>query len=868
LSWLKKFRSRVEDKIVLLVLLCAVLPMAALSFLAMREIESQTLRLAESQLRDLTKSYALDLLDKLDDAAQEMRYLNLGGTTEPGSAVVTGFQRLEISRNLERSELSRSRDSLQLLLQDKSHLLQGKVPFKRLLDELGHLPFGVRRCVSIDTVSVSCAGPEPQGDYLEAHWELPLSSMYETDFRLSVSSKQQMDAALDHVSLVSQILPPVILLVTATIAWMLIGFIRRRVAPLSELRSATRSIQKGDYTTRVNIDTGDEFEELGGAFNMMTSQMGRSSEKANALSEIDRLILSAAPLIEVIEYALLIAGRHYRSKCYVYLWREHPKQGELYEIKDGEVQSVELGLIPPPGIDRSDCGHMDALSVLLDERLVKSYAIRIDGSVSGELFTTRIDDRIDTTFSTLSELADRISVAATNSSRERALYRQANYDALTGLLNRQAFTDRLGQVIEAARRREIQGALLFLDLDRFKQVNDTEGHIVGDELLRTIAERLTDTLRASDIVARLGGDEFAVLVPEYASDAELTAVCRRVIDVTNAPISINRVWHQVDVSVGVSVFPRDGMDPGSLLTKADVAMYQAKSQAGSSFAYFDQSLNAITERRALVESQLRTALLDGHLKLHFQPKLELATMSVQGLEGLIRWESGSGIAYNPSDFIPIAEETGLIHQFTDLLVAESSRCLSLCRTENLGIERIAINISTRQFAKKGFAASFLAAVERNGLSPSQLEIEITESLFFADAAHVSEELARLRTAGVYIALDDFGTGYSSLNMLRALPLNSVKIDRSFIAPLMDSPEAQHFAQKIVEMAAALNLSVIAEGVEDWQEVALLEKLGCESIQGFVLSPAVPTDELVVLLKQYQAKGIQQEKVAAIPLVPR
>jgi EAL domain-containing protein (putative c-di-GMP-specific phosphodiesterase class I) len=305
-------------------------------------------------------------------------------------------------------------------------------------------------------------------------------------------------------------------------------------------------------------------------------------------------------------------------------------------------------------------------------------------------------------------------------------------------------------------------------------------------------------------------------------------------------------------------------------------MYQAKAQAGSCFAYFDQSLNATTERRALIESQLRTALLDGHLKLYFQPKLELATMSVRGLEGLIRWENSTGIAYAPADFIPIAEETGLIHQFTDLLVAESSRCLSLCRTENLGVERIAINISTRQFSKEGFAASFLAAVERNGLSPSQLEIEITESLFIADAAHVSEELARLRAAGVYIALDDFGTGYSSLNMLRALPLNSVKIDRSFIAPLMDSPEAQNFAQKIIEMAAALNLSVTAEGVEDWWEVAVLEKLGCESIQGFVLSPAVPLNELVDLLKRYQAEGIRtdapavtrREQAAAIPLIPR
>ena len=355
-------------------------------------------------------------------------------------------------------------------------------------------------------------------------------------------------------------------------------------------------------------------------------------------------------------------------------------------------------------------------------------------------------------------------------------------------------------------------------------------------------------MRTTDVVARLGGDEFAIIFPEFKDQAELTMLCERLLESVCQPFEVDAFNHPVDVSVGVSIFPDDGVDAGTLLMKADVAMYKAKEHKGSAYAFFDDSLNEATERRVRIEARLRSVIDAGRLKLHFQPKLNLLSGRVEQVEGLIRWPQDDEDPLSPSEFIPVAEDTGLIQSFTRLLLDQSAQCLKASDAQQLGLRRVAINISSQQFSRPGFADHFLEELVRCDLAANRLELELTESVFIDDADRIVAELEKLRAAGVHVALDDFGTGYSSLNLLRTLPLDAIKIDRSFITPLATSAEARSVTQKIVEIARILKLEVVAEGVEDSSELELLRELECDLVQGFFLSEALPPAELMSFLE--------------------
>ena len=869
-GWPKSFNTmrrlsgkKVESRIILLVTLMALLPVILTSMLAVREIEERTLVLAQDQLRESAKTYALSLFDHLEHAAWQMRLLELGDLGPGESSYIGDLRVATANGSSERSLLSGDENGLELALVREEGLLVGTLLMDALFSGLGHVPAGVERCVFFESKSWRCEGSleisQAGSDrILHTEWTLPLASVYETDVQMSVVMRQSAASALRHVALVSQLMPLAMLLIVVLAAWMLIYMIRRRMAPLTALEAATRSIQDGEYGTEVAIRTGDEFERLGNAFNLMTRRLDRSFEKMTGLANMDRLILEGGELDEIVALALSLSSTYYARPCYAYLWKEHRKQGRLYELVNGELKKTTLCLLPPPGIDRNDVDHREALAEILDIRFGRGSVVRVDGAASGELLLVRDGTEDQGDFATMDELADRISVALTNMARARSLYRQANYDALTGLVNRQAFSDRVAEAVRRAERDGLRGGILFLDLDRFKQINDTEGHLTGDELLRQIAGRLERQVRGTDTVARLGGDEFAIIAAESDTDGMLTNLCHRLIASVNEPVEIDGRRHEVDVSVGVSVFPDDGADVGSLLMKADVAMYEAKSQSGSTYSFFDSSLNDQNEQRVRVESGLRQALADGCLKLHYQPKLELSSMEVRGLEGLLRWNEGDSLIYGPTEFIPVAEDTGLIHRFTELLISELAVCVARCEAASIDPGRIGVNISTRQFVRQGFARQFLALLESADLRTDQVEIEITESLFIQDADRVKSELAVFHAAGVHIALDDFGTGYSSLNMLRSLPLDTVKIDRSFIAPLRESAGARKVAEKIIEMVSALEISVVAEGVEHWQEVSLLERLGCDYIQGYVLEKPLPLEELIVYLQRVRSEGVRAE----------
>ena len=856
---LSAFRSRVERNIVLMVLVCGLLPLAWLAVTAMGEIEEQTLRLAENQLAQTTQSYGHDLLHQIEQAEAEVRLLYLSGAVANESHSIGGFAIVEPPNPPARTLLALGQESLLVQVPQDSVVLIGTISFEQLFSGLEEISYGVERCVTLNEQRVACRGTTLSTDaqLIRATWEASLADSFDSDIQLKVVSTQLRDIALQPVSLIARLLPLAILLAALIIGWLLMIQIRRLMSPLAELNQATVSVKQGDYDYRVSIETGDEFEKLADDFNQMTARLGVSFKKMQAMGEIDRLILSGASVDSVVRQALQLAVDACGVSGCVFLF-EPSGGGRLYTLNDGSLAEQKVSLDLQDGTAEQ---AKRLLSSHLEQNCVALLPVRRDGESAGYLLALRdLDSQNseleDAQTSTLTELADRLSVAATNSDRARALYRQANYDVLTGLINRQAFNDRLSEQIQVAARRKAQGALLFLDLDRFKQVNDTEGHLTGDEMLQEVARRLKNALRTTDIVARLGGDEFAIIFPELKGEAELTVLCERLMESVCRPFAVDTINHPVDVSIGVSMFPDDGTDPGVLLMKADVAMYKAKEHKGSAFAFFDESLNQATEKRVRIEARLRSVLAEERLELHFQPKVNLHTNRIEMVEGLIRWPRDESDWLTPDQFIPVAEDTGLIQEFTRLLVEQSARCLRTSDEEQLGLKRVAINISSQQVVRPGFADSFLEELVRADLVANRMELELTESVFVEDAEAIVGELNKLRAAGVHIALDDFGTGYSSLNMLRSLPLDSIKIDRSFITPLTGSQDARRLALKIVEIARLLRLEVVAEGVENEAELAVLRDIHCDLVQGFFFSPALPLDELTDYLSNYRESTSQ------------
>jgi diguanylate cyclase len=414
----------------------------------------------------------------------------------------------------------------------------------------------------------------------------------------------------------------------------------------------------------------------------------------------------------------------------------------------------------------------------------------------------------------------------------------ATRDSLTGLLNRRALQDQLEHAIEMARRHEEGFALIFLDLDRFKTINDSLGHEVGDELLRQVSNRLREETRKSDTVARLGGDEFVVLM-EGLADPELVAeLADKLIEAIGRPIMAHSYVLTTSASIGVSVFPQDGINSVDLMKSADLAMYHAKQQGRGNWQYFSAELNDRITARHQLERDLRLALERNELQLHYQPELEVATGRLVGVEALLRWIHPTRGNVPNEVCIPIAEETGLIVPIGLWVIDEA--CAQMRRWIDAGLPSgrltMAVNVSVLQF-RQGLAAAVADALARHQLDASCLQLEITESMLAQNLAQLRAELGRCSALGVQIAIDDFGTGYSSLSMLKSLPIDLLKIDKSFVHDLSSNPQDTAIVGTIVGMAHALGMKVIAEGVETELQLQALGALGCDEHQGFLTSEA-------------------------------
>ncbi|PQP02336.1 GGDEF domain-containing protein [Massilia phosphatilytica] len=581
-----------------------------------------------------------------------------------------------------------------------------------------------------------------------------------------------------------------------------------------------------------------------------------NAQRQTLIAELGRKALAANSLDELFADAADAAARGLGAACAA-LFETGP-DGMLVRAGAGRLaQSTGLVLASPHG-DHDGAAHVADAALrpwLAPLATLHGIDTGIDTAiVCGErafgllgVYATRprrfgADDA-----NFLHGVANIVATAVERQEARNRLTYLAQYDPLTSLPNRRRLAHSLEDAIDAAARADGRAAVMFIDLDRFKNVNDMLGHGVGDQLLVQAAKRLSACARAGDVVARLGGDEFAVVLPALDDDGVAAAVAARVIEALAQPFFLEGQQLFVSASVGIATYPENGRDADTLLKNADTAMYGAKNGGRNNYQFYLAEMHENATQRLQTETQLRQALEHGEFMLHYQPKLDLATGTISGFEALLRWNHPQRGLVPPLEFIAILEETGLILPVGEWVIGEVCRQLKSWQAQGMTVQPVAINLSARQLQQADLAGAVERIVARAGVDPALLEFELTESMLMANPEAAVEILTRIKALGMRLSVDDFGTGYSSLAYLKRFPLDALKIDRTFVRDLPDDPDDAAITKAVIRLAHSLSLKVVAEGVENVAQLRELEEYGCDQIQGYHVSRPLPAHACMALL---------------------
>ncbi|MBT9613338.1 MAG: EAL domain-containing protein [Burkholderiales bacterium] len=607
--------------------------------------------------------------------------------------------------------------------------------------------------------------------------------------------------------------------------------VQRRIRLLIE---AASKFARGDLTIRATVGRGaGELIELEHAFNDMAASVERAFNQNEKVMQV-----ASESIIVTDSHGIIVKVNAFTEK--------------LFGYERDELLGQSIQVLVPVHLREAHLRHMAHYQV---KPAVRSMGARQD-------LTARCKDGseipVNISLGPLVTEEGRFTIAAVRDIRETKAYEarilhQATHDALTGLPNRALFHDLLNRAMIQAQRDECLLAVVFLDLDGFKNINDTLGHDWGDQLLKEIAQRINAAVRRNDVVARQGGDEFTILLQGIQHVDDVLAVSRKILSAVSEPVHLQEMELHVTASLGITIFPLDDTDAEHLLRNADTAMYRAKEAGRNGFQFYTAEMNAQAQERLAIETDLRRAIAQQEFVLYFQPQVDIASGRIIGAEALLRWNHPDKGMIQPAKFIPVAEESGLIVAIGDWVLRDACRQLRAWQLSGLPPLRIAVNLSARQFREPHLPQRIAGIMAECGLeNHGVLEVEITESLLMKNVEVARDMLKQLFDMGVRISVDDFGTGYSSLSYLQRFSLHALKVDQSFVRDIATGADGAVIAGVIVDLAHKLKLSVIAEGVETLAQLDYLEQIGCDEIQGFYFSRPLPAAAFEALVRQGRA----------------
>ncbi|KEZ76076.1 putative bifunctional diguanylate cyclase/phosphodiesterase [Salinisphaera hydrothermalis] len=908
---LAAFRGMFARRLFLRFMIAAGVPVLILGPLAYFNISQVMLDQASGRLRQSSRNEGMAILDRLSMAADRLRYFGLWKddtqreSNSPFTAIayISGEGRAmrvdqvrgQLSDRNFRALARRARRQTDKPVVDvvspgvvdmavtvgqgrHTGVAIGRLALDNILGGVGTWPTRTRFCVFTVERGQSLNCPDARHVFivtsnpdrtrvrlgsesmLFTHWDLFLQSSFQSPmWRIVALQPMRYVGRSAHTF---YWLMPLLLLLSLLFAG-LVGLmqIRRVSGPLRKLHSGVQAIARGEFDTRVDIDSRDEFESLANSINGMAARLGMQFHMLDTLAAVDRHILAASDVGDVLERILAQMPRIVTAQAVglIALDPDLPYVADSYRCRTRTGAPIEIARVAlgDAGLKQQEAtpsvwqAHADAPVPAPLRHIAELGVARVDvlpARDQGRLWALLLlgyDEHsvpVENDRRQAEAVADRMAVALAASHRSEQLYRQAHFDALTGLPNRQLFMDRADTQQAHARQDERGFAVLFVDLDRFKNVNDAAGHSAGDGLLRLAGERIHGILRDIDTAARWGGDEFVVLLSDVERIEEVARVCEHLIAVLSEPYTVASIEYRVGASIGIAMYPGDGDTVEQLLANADAAMYEAKAAGRGCHVFFEDRMNETIRRRIQLERELRQALAEDQFFLHYQPLICPETGDIGGAEALLRWQHPERGVVSPGEFVPALEESGLIVEAGEWVLREATRQMAAgFGADGRAPARVMVNVSPRQFWAPGFLVAVDSALAESGIDPACLEIEITENLLLADLDAASRIAHALRARGIHLAMDDFGTGYSSLSYLRELPVDTVKIDRVFAQGAeVAGSEAATMVDAMIRMLHALGRRVVVEGIENAGQYSFVREAGADLAQGFYMSrPVLP-----------------------------
>ena len=902
-------KNRVGRRLFIRFLLAAMLPMVGLSLFTYQYVSQLLLDNEYSRLKQDSKAYGMSLIEGLNARTSQLNHLISHSPDHPVRPNefdgFTNLTRLPVDAvpdlsEADRHHLAQGRPLLRLalakpimlLIQDRvGRVIAGSIDaqsfWKNDTAPENYCVTDTDRRLLFCTPELSPpdlpAWPQLQSnmntgvfpwrvdgtEYLGAYWQARLTVAYNHPGFIILVASRKSDALAD-LAYFRIVFPATVILALALAAGLASNQIQRQMRPLERLNEGTRRLAAGDFDSPVPELGADEFGSLGKAFNQMSGNLRYKFYMLNMLAELDRAILNASEMDYVIQAVLGHIRQAIPCDGAGIMRLDKDGKGVLLTAQGvtgdlpGDICKTNLTPSEMPGVDFTQPWYALELTASSPGCLAK---LSVQPLVLAYLFPVHVNERLvsililgfmekpkdpDEIIKAGISLADRLAVTASNMAWEEKLYHQAHYDALTDLPNRVLLRDRVEQAMLRANREHTTVAAMLIDLDNFKQVNDSLGHSAGDALLIECAHRLGSLSRRSDTVARLGGDEFLYLIPDLASDgggAAAMEIARKINETLALPIPISDRLINIGASIGIALYPENAANFEDFLKMADAAMYEAKRNKMGGISFYSKQMNEAVRVRFELAQELRVAIKNNELLLYYQPKVAIATHRIVGAEALIRWNSPKRGLVPPIHFLPLLNEMGLSDWLGEWVLNATCSQAVAWQSQGLPPILISVNVSPANFTNGSILQLVRDALAQSGLNPEYLELEILEEAAITSFEKVQAILTQLREMSVHIALDDFGTGYSSLVYLSQIPANVLKIDRAFINDLLTNPRQKTLLRHIIAMAKTLNYTVVAEGVEQLSQLEMLRDMNCDIIQGYLFSKPLPAEAFGQLLKQ-------------------